>query len=158
MSLLNLMNETLENFDPSKDTPGSVENIPAGVYDVVVEKAGHRVYDSGYDAIALTLKVLTGDYTDRQELININIDPEFRVNKEWPDLLRKNMQLISQFIFVTNAKLDEDDWQDQMTVGSALARESLGEQLLLEISESTGKKGKVYRNYKFTKYDEDVPF
>ncbi|MGX7091206.1 DUF669 domain-containing protein [Hutsoniella sourekii] len=156
MSLLNLFKEHTQGFNPATDTASSSSEIPAGEYDVVVDKAGYRCYESGYDAIAITARVVTGEQVDRQELININVDPDYPVNSQYPGLYKQNLQLINQFIYVTDTELTEDDWEDQMTLGAAFTRQAIGKQFLLDITETTSKKGKTYRNYKFTKYDEDT--
>lgn len=159
MSLREIMNQTVENYDP-KDNPNLGQSgLPAGEYDVVVEKVGFTIYDSGYDCIAFDLKVVIGDYSEQHEFININIDPEYKWNKEFGgSLLKRNIKSIVQFAYATDVTLTDDDWEDQQAVGDALTAGAIGQQCLLRITESTNKKGKVNKNYEFIKYDDVDPF
>ncbi|MGF3066624.1 DUF669 domain-containing protein [Facklamia sp. P12945] len=161
MSLKEIAMETLGNFDPAKDNPNGQGNIPVGEYDVIVEKAGHVVYESGYDCVAITCKVVGGEYDNRNELININVDPETESYKKYPFLLSKNIKMISQLAFACDINLSDDDWEDQLSLGDAFAKEAVGKQFVLEITESKNKKdpSNPYRNYQFLKYAEDeLPF
>lgn len=162
MGLRDIALETLENFDPAKDSPNGQENIPAGEYDIVVEKAGFRVYDSGYDALVIQTKVVEGPMIDRTETINMNVDPGYKVNQDYPFLMKRNIKLISQLAFACDFDLTEDDWEDQQSLGDAFAEKAVGRQFVLKITESKNKKdpSNPYRNYEFMKYlDEDeFPF
>lgn len=160
MALKELALETLENFDPAKDNPNSQGNIPGGEYDVVVEKAGFRVYDSGYDCVSIECKVIGGAYDGRKEIINFNVVPEYEVNKKWPGLLKKNIKLISQLAFACGFDLEDDDWEDQLSLGDAFGAKAMGAQFVLEITESENKKdpSKPYRNYRFLRYEDAEAF
>ena len=157
MSLREIANETLSNFNPATDSVNEMSNIPAGEYDVVVNKAGYRAYDSGYDCIAIEAEVLTGEHAERKELINLNVDPEYKVNQDYSFLLKRNIKLISQLAFAIDLDLSDDDWEDQVSLGDAFAREAKGGQFLLRITESKNKKdpSNPYRNYEFIKYASD---
>lgn len=156
MSLREIANETLANYNPATDSPSDMDNIPEGEYDVYVDKIGHRVYDSGYDCVNVMAKVVGGDYDGRVENININIDPDYEVNQKYPGLLSRNIKLISQLSYATGVELTDDDWEDQVSVGEKFAMEGMGAQFVLVITESTSKKGKTYRNYEFQAYESDV--
>ena len=157
MSLREVATETLSSFDPAKDNPNGNGNIPAGEYDVVVEKADFRVYESGYDAVAITCAVVGGDFDGRKELININVAPEYKVNKDHPFLLKRNIKLISQLAFACDMELSDDDWEDQQSLGDAFRERGVGQQFVLNITESPNKKdpSNPYRNYQFLKYEDD---
>lgn len=160
MALREIALETLENYNPATDNPNSQSNIPAGEYDVVIEKAGFRIYDSGYDCVAIECKVIGGDYDGRIELININVAPDYAVNKMHKFIHQRNIKLISQLAFACGIELDDDDWEDQQSLGDAFGNRAMGAQFVLEITESPNKKdpGNPYRNYRFMKYEEDLPF
>lgn len=154
MNLREVATETLRDFDPKKDNPNSTnDGLPEGSYDVVVEKAGHRVYDSGFDAVAINVEVIDGEYAGRKELINIALDEDYL--QQYPNLLKQNIQLITKLAFVTGVELSDDDWETEDTVGNAFTG-IVGEQFILEVKKNTSKKsGKTFTNYNFEKYDED---
>ena len=60
MSLKDLANKTLENFNPSKDNASQQEaqGLPEGEYDVMLNGIRFHVYDSGYECIALDCQVV----------------------------------------------------------------------------------------------------
>lgn len=154
MSLKDLALETLQNFDPKKDNPNQGEQgLPEGQYDVVVDKAGHRVYDSGFDAVAISVEVVQGDHTGRKELINIDLDGE--AVQKYDFLMKKNIKLIGQLAAVTGVELTPDDWESENTVGDAF-RHAVGAQFILHVEKSTNKaKTKEYTDYQFESYDDD---
>ncbi|EFR30706.1 DUF669 domain-containing protein [Eremococcus coleocola] len=160
MSLKEVALETLNNYNPATDNPNSQGIIPAGEYDTVISKAGYRAYQSGYDAVALEFTVVGGDYDGRRELVNLNVDPEYPNNKKYPSFLTKNIKLISQLAFAADFNLDDDDWEDQMTLGDVIGEKAMGAQMVLEITESENKNKpeSPYRNYQFLKYADDLPF
>lgn len=157
MSLRDLANETLSNFNPATDSANSMDNIPAGEYDVYVDKAGYRAYDSGYDCVNIMAKVATGDHMDRVEGININVDPDNKTNVDYPFLMKRNIKLISQLAYACGIELEDEDWEDQMSLGDRFARDAMGAQFVLNITETKNKKdpSNPYRNYEFVKYADD---
>lgn len=178
MSLKELANQTLENFDPATDDASQQESegLPAGEYDVVLNNIQFQVYDSGYECIAVDAEVLVGDHAGQHEFININLDPDFETNEgirlydEYPFLLKQNIKYISQLAFAVDVTLETDDWEDMVSLAEAFfEQEAKGQQFILEVKKSTNKaKTKEYTNYVFAKYaddveeydisDEDVPF
>ena len=158
MSLRELANETLSNFNPATDSANGMDNIPAGEYDVYVDKAGYRTYDSGYDCVNVMVKVATGDHADRVEGININVDPDNKTNVDFPFLMKRNIKLISQLAWAADVELSDDDWEDQLSLGDRFAQDLPGKQFVLNITETPNKKdsSNPYRNYAFVKYADDT--
>lgn len=171
MSLKDLANKTLENFNPSKDNASQQEaqGLPEGEYDVVLNGIRFHRFDSGYECIALDCQVVAGDEIDRHEYININLDPDFvakdekgnlyKLYEKYPKLLKTNIKYISQLAFVTGVTLEEDDWEDMVSLDQAFNnQDAKGSQFILEVTKSTNKaKTKIYSNYVFAKYADD-PF
>lgn len=155
------------NFDPSKDAVNAPtqENLPGGTYDVVVTNARFHVYNSGYECIALDFKVVTGEHAEHKEFININVDPDYensngRLYDKYPFILERNIKQIQQFAYCTDVKLEDADWEDQVTLGQKLG-EARGQQLLMVVEPYKTKKGREGVNYEFKRYDvddEDLPF
>lgn len=178
MSLKDLANQTLEDFNPATDDASTQEseNLPEGEYDVVLNSVQFQVFDSGYECIAIDAEVLIGEHAGRHEFININLDPDFttkegvKLYEEYPFMLKQNIKYISQLAFATGVELQNDDWEDMISLADAFYREEAkGQQFILEIKKSQNKaKTKEYTNYVFAKYadeedvididDSDVPF
>lgn len=166
MSLADLVKQELKDFNPATDNPNQSEarELPAGEFDAVVDNIQFQVYDSGYEAFVLVAKVVTGEHADQKEIININLDPGYVTKKgmklyeKYPNLLTQNIKLVSQLAYATDTELQEDDWQDMVTLADAFVREGAkGKQFILEVEKTTSKAGKEYTNYSFARY-EDNPF
>lgn len=154
MNLQEMANQHLKNFNAATDNPNQMDDgLPAGSYDVVVDQAGHRVYKSGYDAVAFNLEVVQGDHVGRKELINIDLDGE--ATQKYEFLMKKNIQMISQMAYVCGIELTEADWESEDTVGNAF-REAVGKQLILHVEKGQTKKGKDFTNYSFEAYADDI--
>lgn len=175
MSLKDLANQTLESFNPATDDPNKqeAEGLPEGEYDVVLNSIQFQVFDSGYECLAIDAEVLTGDEAGRHEFININLDPEFvtsagvKLYEQYPFMLTQNIKSISQLAFATRVALQDDDWEDMVSLAQAFEREEAkGQQFILEVKKSQNKeKTKEYTNYVFAGYadefdisDDDLAF
>ena len=166
MSLKELATQTLEGFNPATDDASQQENegLPAGEYDVVLNSIQFQVFDSGYECIAIDAEVLTGDEAGRHEFININLDPEFvtsagvKLYDEYPFMLTQNIKYISQLAFAVGATLEDDDWEDMVSLAQAFEEQEVkGAQFILEVKKSQNKaKTKEYTNYVFAKYADEV--
>lgn len=167
MSLKELANQTLEEFNPATDDASTQDNegLPEGEYDVVLNSIQFQVFDSGYECIAADVEVLVGDEAGQHEFININLDPEFvtsagvKLYEQYPFMLKQNIKYISQIAFAVGVELDNDDWEDMVSLAEAFhEQEAKGSQFILEIKKSQNKaKTKEYTNYVFAKYaDEEV--
>lgn len=173
MSLKDLANQTLEEFNPATDDPNAQENegLPEGEYDALLNSAQFQVFDSGYECIAVDVEVLVGEHAGRHEFININLDPEFVTGKgvklyeEYPFMLTQNIKQISQLAFAVGVELQDDDWEDMVSLAEAFQeQEAKGKQFILEVKKSQNKaKTKTYTNYVYAAYAsedgaDDHPF
>lgn len=171
MSLLKgTAKEALQGFDPQNDNPNNAyTNVPAGEYDAVLNSAEHKVFTSGWEAFAIEIGFIGGEYDGRKEFINIGFRgdniPEFVYNK--------NIKLVSQLAFVCGLELQDDDWADEAALQWAF-KDGVGAQFIAHITETKNKKdpSNPYRNFTFEKYpegsvsastlididDEDLPF
>lgn len=166
MSLKELATQTLEGFNPATDDASQQENegLPAGEYDVVLNSIQFQVFDSGYECLAIDAEVLIGEHAERHEFININLDPEFvtsagvKLYDEYPFMLTQNIKYISQLAFAVGATLEDDDWEDMVSLAQAFEEQEVkGAQFILEVKKSQNKaKTKEYTNYVFAKYADEV--
>ncbi|MDK6519558.1 hypothetical protein QP149_25480, partial [Escherichia coli] len=148
MSLKDLANETLTNFNPATDKASSGESgLPEGIYDVVLSDARFHVYDSGYECVSIVLQAIGGDHDNEKEFINWNLDPEYvtkdkktgkkyKLYERYPKLLSQNIKYVSQLAYVADVALSDADWEDMVTLGEALYQ-GKGAQFILEVTKST---------------------
>lgn len=155
MSLLKgTAKEALQGFDPQNDNPNNAyTNVPAGEYDAVLNSAEHKVFTSGWEAFAIEIGFIGGEYDGRKEFINIGFRgdniPEFVYNK--------NIKLVSQLAFVCGLELQDDDWADEAALQWAF-KEGIGAQFIAHITETKNKRdaSNPYRNFTFERYPEGV--
>lgn len=169
MSLLkDTAKEALQGFDPKADDPNvAYTNVPAGEYDAVLNSAEHKVFNSGWEAFAIEIGFVGGEYDGRKEFINIG----FRGDKIPEFVYNKNIKLVSQLAFVCGLDLQDEDWEDEAALQWAF-KAGVGAQFIAKITEAKNKKdpSNPYRNYAFEQYpegtvdvstmieDEDLPF
>ena len=169
MSLKDLANQTLEGFNPATDNASQQEpeGLPAGEYDVALNSVQFQVFDSGYECISVDAEVLTGEEAGRHEFININLDPEFvtssgvKLYEKFPFMLKQNIKYISQLAFAVGVTLENDDWEDMVSLAQAFdEQDAKGQQFILEVKKTQSKdKSKEYTNYVFAAYadnDEEI--
>lgn len=153
MSLLNsTAKEALQGFNPQTDNPNTAyTNIPAGTYDAALMNATHKVFNSGWEAFAIELEIVGGEYDGRKEFINVG----FRGDNIPDFVYNKNIKMVSQLAFVSNVELRDEDWEDENSLEWAF-KEGVGSQFILNITESKNKKdpSNPYRNFTFEKYEE----
>lgn len=153
MGLKDLANEVLAGFDPKTDNPnaGGFDGLPDGEYDVQLEKAEHKVFQSGWEALSFSTEVTVGEAAGRKEFISLGFDesavPSF--------VLQKNIKLVGKLASVIGLQLSDDDWEDETTLADAF-QDGLGSQFILSITSSLNKKdpSKPYKNYDFIPYDD----
>lgn len=165
MGLKDIANQTLQGFNAKSDKiANDNDGLPGGEYDVALNGVAFKAFDSGYECIGLDMQVLTGDYANQHEFININLDPEFvskagyKLYEKYPNLLTTNIKLISKLAAMCKVNLTDDDWEDMVTLSEAFnEQDATGSQFILIVDKQTSKKGKTYTNYDFDEYAED-PF
>lgn len=89
MSLLDLAAETIDNFDPKKDSVNSGGNagLPDGDYLTAVESIEHRSFDSGWDCLQIVFTVLDGDHAGEKEYDRISFATKSKRGKAIPDFI-----------------------------------------------------------------------
>lgn len=163
-TLSELVNKTLENFDPKKDKIATQNNgLPTGQYDIVVNGLAFHVYESGYECISVDLKVIGGDYDGQHEFINWNVDPEYttksgeKFSEKYKGLFDKAIRTVLKFACVTEIDINSLNWTDQVELAESL-QPAKGKQFVLSVTKEPNKSGKIYPDYEFISYDDEVPF
>ncbi|EMF0283842.1 MULTISPECIES: DUF669 domain-containing protein [Enterococcus] len=153
MGLKDLANEVLAGFDPKTDDPnaGGFEGLSDGEYDVQLEKAEHKVFQSGWEALSFAMEVTVGESAGRKEFVSLGFDESAVPNF----VLQKNIKLVGKLASVIGLQLSDDDWEDEETLAQAF-QDGLGSQFVLKITSSPNKKdpSKPYKNYDFIPYDD----
>lgn len=175
MSLRNLADQTLTGFDPKKDSVNSSSALPAGEYLMNITKLGHRVFKSGFDAIAIAFQVADGEQAGRIENVNISFAETSSSGNAIPEfVLDRNIKFISKLGALLGVDITADDFgADNSTdinnhIGEKLSTE-IGKFINLKIIETPNKKdpNSPYRNYELEAAeqpeeieidDDDLPF
>ncbi|MBO1087636.1 DUF669 domain-containing protein [Enterococcus hirae] len=157
MGLKDLANEVLAGFDPKTDDPnaGGFETLSDGEYDVQLEKAEHKVFQSGWEALSFAMEVTVGEAAGRKEFVSLGFDETAVPNF----VLQKNIKLVGKLASVIGLQLSDDDWEDEETLAQAF-QDGLGSQFVLKITSSPNKKdpSKPYKNYDFIPYEDQSEF
>lgn len=176
MSLAELA-QTLGNFDPKEDKINSGGNgLPAGEYDVVIEDASHRVFESGWDCVSFKFNVTTGDHAGANEILNLSFAETAKSGKQIPDfVLERNLKTVLTLGSLMGVKVpletfnlpNETDIHEKL--GQMLHGE-IGAMAHMTITERPNKKDPAnpFKEYEFAESeqtadaieidDDDMPF
>ncbi|WOI91344.1 hypothetical protein RYQ61_00330 [Streptococcus intermedius] len=146
MSLLDIAKSIKkEGFDPRKDSANGPAPIPAGTYPAILKKAVFNVADSGWESIGYQFEIRGGDYTGRTEFANFGTLEEWK-GKELKWAVERTMKFFIKAITLCGDNMTGDE-DDGKSLEEALKRKAVGSYYNLIITETTGKDGRVFRNY-----------
>ena len=146
MSLLDIAKSNKkEGFDPRKDSANGPAPIPAGTYPAILKKAVFNVADSGWESIGYQFEIRGGDYTGRTEFANFGTLEEWK-GKELKWAVERTMKFFIKAITLCGDNMTGDE-VDGKSLEEALKRKAVGSYYNLIITETTGKDGRVFRNY-----------
>jgi hypothetical protein len=146
MSLLDIAKSIKkEGFDPRKDSANGPAPIPAGTYPAILKKAVFNVADSGWESIGYQFEIRGGDYTGRTEFANFGTLEEWK-GKELKWAVERTMKFFIKAITLCGDNMTGDE-VDGKSLEEALKRKAVGSYYNLIITETTGKDGRVFRNY-----------
>lgn len=166
MSLRDLASKGLEGFDAKNDSINAPQGIPAGKYLAAVEKSGHRVFDSGWDAFGVTFEVIEGEYAGRKENVNISFAETSKNGKTIPDfILDRNIKFVAKLGALLGVDVTGDDfgYDNETDIHEHLAQKlhsQAGKFVNLEIIERPNKKdpSNPYRSYDLEEADQpEIP-
>lgn len=169
MSLLSIAKKIKEDgFDPRKDSVNGPAALPAGEYTVVLKKVQFNIAPSGWESLGYSFEVRGGDYDGRTEYVSFGtLDTWNGKDLSWS--LDRTIKFFIKVIDLSGDKALTKDFEDGGTLKEALERKAVGTYYTLDILESKGKEGKVYRNYDISEHiepeiemvevaDDDLPF
>ena len=146
MSLLDIAKSIKkEGFDPRKDSANGPAPIPTGTYPAVLKKAIFNIADSGWESIGYQFEIRGGDYTGRTEFANFGTLEEWK-GKELKWAVERTMKFFIKAITLCGDNMTGDE-VDGKSLEEALKRKAVGSYYNLIITETTGKDGRVFRNY-----------
>lgn len=156
MGLLDAYKKATNNWDAKKDSANQSELIPAGTYQVILEKTDHPVYDSGWDCLRFNMQVIKGDYASRHEQVRLSLATKTTSGKPMPDfVVSRNIRLISKVGAMVGLDMKPEYFPDNETDAyEALVKAFKpyeGKTLSMKITVTRNKKDpdNPYRNYDF---------
>lgn len=116
MSLMAAFNEATKGWDPKKDSTQMSSNLPAGDYNVIVEKVDHPVYKSGWDCLQFTMLVFDGEHAGRKEFVQISLAEKKKDGSPLPDfVVAQNIRYVVKIAEMVGLKLTETNFNGNET-------------------------------------------
>ena len=116
MSLMAAFNEATKGWDPKKDSTQMSSNLPAGDYNVIVEKVDHPVYKSGWDCLRFAMLVFDGEHAGRKEFVQISLAEKKKDGSPLPDfVVAQNIRYVVKIAEMVGLKLTETNFNGNET-------------------------------------------
>lgn len=158
MSLLSIAKKIKEDgFDPRKDSVNGLSQIPAGEYPVILKKVQFNISESGWESLGYTFEVREpgSEFDNRSEYVSFGTLPEWN-GKDISWSVERTIKFFQKAIEFAGDKVMKNDFEDGKTLADALDRKAVGSYFTLQIEETKGRDGKVYRNYDLVENVESV--
>lgn len=158
MSLLSIAKKIKEDgFDPRKDSVNGMAQLPAGEYPVILKKVQFNIAESGWESLGYTFEVRQpeSEYDNRSEYVSFGTLPEWK-GKDISFSVERTIKFFQKAIEFSGDKVMQNDFEDGKTLADALDRKAVGSYFTLQIEETKGRDGKVYRNYDLVENVESV--
>lgn len=135
-----------EGFDPKTSPVDDFENLPEGIYDVVLSDVQWRVNDKGTEWLQLTLDILNEGFENRKHFGMI-----FFTEKMMERSIKQTMKCAAALDIELSPSAFASPEVDLVNT----FKEALGNQAEMEIKHSKSKKGDVFVNFSLS---QPVPF
>lgn len=158
MSLLSIAKKIKEDgFDPRKDSVNGMAQLPAGEYPVILKKVQFNIAESGWESLGYTFEVRQpeSEYDNRSEYVSFGTLPEWK-GKDISFSVERTIKFFQKAMEFAGDKVMKNDFEDGKTLADALDRKAVGSYFTLQIEETKGRDGKVYRNYDLVENVESV--
>lgn len=156
MGLQDAFNKATKDWDAKKDSANQSDLIPAGTYQVVLDKTDHPVYDSGWDCLRFSMQVIKGKYASRKEQLRISLATKTKTGKAMPDfVVSRNIRTISKVAAMVGLTVTPELFPDNETDAYEKLVDAFkpyeGKTLEMTITVTPNKKDpdNPYRNYDF---------
>lgn len=145
-----------KGWDAKKDSANQTDLIPAGTYQVMLDKVDHPVYKSGWDCLRFSMQVIKGKYASRKEQLRISLATKTKTGKAMPDfVISRNIRTISKVAAMVGLTVTPELFPDNETDAYEKLVDAFkpyeGKTLEMTITVSPNKKDpdNPYRNYDF---------
>lgn len=145
-----------KDWDAKKDSANQADLIPAGTYQVVLDKTDHPVYKSGWDCLRFSMQVIKGKYASRKEQLRISLATKTTEGKPIQDwIVSRNIRTISKIGAMVGLNVTPELFPDNETDAYeklvAAFKPYEGKTLEMTITFTRNKKdpNNPYRNYDF---------
>ncbi|MCC4417531.1 hypothetical protein [Limosilactobacillus reuteri] len=156
MGLQDAFNKATKDWNAKTDSANQSELIPAGTYQVMLDKVDHPVYDSGWDCLRFSMQVIKGKYASRKEQLRISLATKTTKGKPMPDfVVSRNIRTISKIAAMVGLQVTPEMFPDNETDAYEKLMVAFkpyeGKTLEMKITVSPNKKDpdNPYRNYDF---------
>ena len=156
MGLQDAFNKATKDWNAKTDSANQSDLIPAGTYQVMLDKVDHPVYKSGWDCLRFSMQIIKGKYASRKEQLRISLATKTTKGKPMPDfVVSRNIRTISKIAAMVGLqvtpKMFPDNETDAYEKLMAAFQPYEGKTLEMTITLSSSKKdpNKTYRNYDF---------
>lgn len=161
MSLLDLAAETMDNFDPNKDSvnSGGSQGLPDGDYLTAIDDIKHATFDSGWDCLQITFSVLDGEHAGEKEFDRISFATKSKAGKAIPDfILSRSIKFVIKLGSLLGVEMkpeyfaSENETDTHETLAQVLMNEN-GKTVTLHVKHRPNKKDP---ENPYTEYDLDA--
>jgi len=160
MSLLDLAADTLDNFDPNKDSVNAGnQGLPDGDYLTAIEDIKHATFDSGWDCLQIVFSVLDGEHAGEKEYDRISFATKSKAGKAIPDfILSRSIKFVIKLGALLGVEMkpeyfaSENETDTHETLSQVLAPEK-GKTVTLHVKHRPNKKDP---DNPYTEYDLDA--
>lgn len=173
MSLRDMANNALKDFNAKKDNPNTFNSLPSGDYLVSFDGMEHRHSDNGWDGLSIAVTVIDGEQAGRKDFNGFNFDTKSANGKDIPEsVIATRIKLVAKLANALGITLNDDDWDDMDTLSAAfLGSKGTSVHMKLDVRENKKKPQYPYKNYDFSPAtkeeanndpididDDDLPF
>lgn len=143
MSLLEIATETLNNFDPAKDSVDTFEELPDGNYNALLEEVKAKENDKGTEWVSFVYSVVGDEYANRKIFVNY-----FFTEK----MTARSVKMLTKLAYDFGFELPVEAFETLEGLAQTLNDTFAGNTMAIE--KTTSNSGFV--NYKVT--PSDLPF
>lgn len=150
MSLRDIANKALKDFNPNEEISNGFQALPAGDYRVQLKQVVFAAFGK-WEALSIEQEVVGGEFDGRQENIRFNFNEKTSKGNDVPEfVLERNAQYVAKVAHLSGVTLSDDDWEDEAHLAAAL-NQGKGSIYMLKIIETKNKKDpdNPYRSYDF---------
>lgn len=156
MGLQDAFNKATKDWNAKTDSANQSDLIPAGTYQVMLDKVDHPVYKSGWDCLRFSMQIIKGKYASRKEQLRISLATKTTKGKPMPDfVVSRNIRTISKIAAMVGLQVTPEMFPDNETDAyeklMAAFHPYEGKTLEMTITVTPNKKDpdSPYRNYDF---------